>query len=325
MAISDTMSQQIINQAWSKAEALSELLQARLDAAETAVSGSTSMGTAAADPITSISKPNVLIPEEATGPDIITFLDYNEQIIDKLVVLFANYITTYFPSNAASLSATETWLQNSIDNGGTGINAAVEAQIWERDRSRILDEANRADEEVKALWATRGFPLPPGALTYQTAMIQQKAQDAISAASRDTAIKVFQTEVEGIRFAVESAIKLRQVAVSSAGDYIKAMAGSQQIAQALVTSQSELQARLITAAASFYNADIQAAEAMFRSRATNAGFAQESGKVNATIGAQDRHKRGDVAVAAADAVARQAAAMNNNLHTSVGVQGTERL
>lgn len=325
MAISEVMSQQIINQAWSKAEALSELLQARLDAAETAVSGSTSMGTATAAPISSIPKPNVLIPEEATGPDIITFLDYNEQIMDKLVVLFSGYITTYFPSSAATLSATESWLQNAINNGGTGVNTAVENQIWERDRSRILDEANRAEEEVETLWETKGFPLPPGALTYQTAMIQQKAQDAISAASRDTAIKVFQTEVEGVRFAVENAIKLRQVAVSSAGDYIKAMAGSQQTAQALVTSQSELQARLITAAATFYNADIQAAEAMFKSRATNAEFAQESGKVNATIGAQDRHKRGDVAVAAADAVARQAAAMNNNLHTSVGVQGSEKL
>lgn len=325
MAISDVMSQQIINQAWAKAEVLSEQLQSRLDAAETAVSGSTAMGSATATPITAIPRPNVEIPYEATGPDIVTFLDYNDQIIDKLALLFADYLTTYFPINAATLSAAETWLQDAINNGGTGINTAVEAQIWERDRSRILDEASRAEDEVDAMWSTKGFPVPPGALTYQTAMIQYKAQDAISAASRDTAIKVFQTEVEGMRFAVENAIKLRQVAVSAAGDYIKALSGSQQIAQALVTSQSELQSRLISAAATFYNADTQAQETMFKSRVANATFAQESAKVNATLGAQDRHKRGDVAVAAADAVARQAAAMNNNLHTSVGVQGSERL
>lgn len=325
MSESATLSQQIVNQAWAKAEALDAELKARLDAAQTAISGGDSMTGATATPILAISEPPVAIPIEAEGPDLTLFNQYNDAIINKLVVLFSDYISTNFPLNHTTLSLAETWVQNQLANGGAGINATVEAQLWARDRDRILAEGARAEDEAANLWAARGFPIPPGALQHQTLMIQRATQTELSKSSREIAIEAFRAEVEMIKMTVAAAIDLRKTAVAAAGDYIKAMASSQSTAQDLVMGKSQAQNALIQAAASFYNARANAEDTMFKSRLANASFVQEASKVNVSLASDNRQKRGDVAVAAADAVARQAAAMNNNLHTSVGVQGTEKL
>ena len=325
MSVSADLTNTILDRAWSKAEAVDVLLQSRLDAAQTAVSGSTSMGVASATPITSITAPSVNIPLEAEGPDLTVFNTFNNAIFEKLVTAFADYLTDQFPMNATTMSQAESWLQNEILNGGSGINPLIEAQIWERDRSRILKDAIRAADETTAFWATKGFPLPPGALQAQMLQIQQTAQDELAKSSREVAIETFKAELEMIKFALGEAIKLRQIAVTSAGDYIKAIASSQNVSYQMAMGKSQAQNGLINAAAAFWNAKANAEDIMFKSRLANASFSQEAMKVSATISAQDRHKRGDVAVAAADATARQAAAMLNNLHTSVGVQGSEKL
>ena len=133
MAISQDMSWQIINQAWTKAEALNEQLQDRMDAAQTATSWSGGGFVAATvAPIESIAMPSVTIPLEAQGPDMTLFNEYNDNIIDKLVALFSGYIADNFPTNIALYSAAEAWVQNQIQNGGSGVNAAIEQQLFER-------------------------------------------------------------------------------------------------------------------------------------------------------------------------------------------------
>lgn len=325
MAESSNITWQIINQAWTKAEALDGELKSRLDAAETTVMGGSSMTGANAAPIVTIAEPNVAIPLEAEGPDLTVFQQYNDAIIGKLTGLFGDYLSTYFPLSNTTLSVAETWVQNQISTGGAGINAAVEALIWERDRSRIAAELVRATDEIASVWASRRFPIPPGALQHQTLEIQKKSMDELAKSSREVAIETFKAELEMVRFAVSGAIQLRTLAVSAAGDYIRALASSQTTAHQMSLGKSQAQNSLIQAAASFYNARANAEDTMFKSRLANAGFIQEAAKVNVTLSSGDRHKRADVAVSAADAVGRQAAAMLNNLHTSVGVQGEEKL
>lgn len=324
MPVSVDLTNTIISQAWTKAEQSAADLQDRLDAAQTAVSGSSGMGAATAAPIAGIAAPVVNIPLEAAGPDLIIFDEYNTAIFNKMVAAMADYIANYFPMDNATLAAAEGWLQNAIA-GGTGVNPAIESQLFERDRSRILAEGIRAVDDLSSVWSARRFPLPPGPLAAQVMQVQQKTQDELAKSSRETAIKMYDLEIENVRFAVENAIKLRGIAVSAAGDYIKALASSQNTAYELSMGQANAQNGLISAAAAFYNAKTNAEDTMFKSRSVNAGFNQEAAKVNATISAQDRHKRGDIAVAAADAVARQVSAYANNLHTSVGVSGSEKI
>lgn len=325
MPVSDTLSSQIINQAWTKAVSLSADLESRLDAAQTAISSTTGLTVTTPTPLGTITEPTVDIPLEAQGPDLTLFNSYNNAIFDKLVAALAGYITEYFPADAATFAAAEAWLYDEIVNGGSGVNATIEAQVWERDRSRIVGDATRAADEAVAMWAGKRFPIPTGALQYQTMQIQQKMQDELAKSSRETAIKAWEMEKEMVKFAIENALKARQIALTTAGDYIKALASSQNMAYQLVMGKSQAQNGLIQAAAAFYNARTNAMDVVQKSKLANAQIDADVGKANLSSSTHLITKRADVAVAAADAVAREAAAMLNNLHTSVGVQGTEKL
>lgn len=324
MSASEALTWQIINQAWTKAEALSTDLQGRLDDAQTAVSGSIIVPTVPVDPIDPITEPNINIPTEAEAPDIHLFREYNDEIIDKLVDLYANYISTYLPTNASLNALAESWLSDQINNGGSGVNAAVEAQIFERDRSRITGEATRALADIEATWATKRFPIPTGAMQYQTAQVEYAKLAELGKSSRETAIKSFEVEVGMVKFAIEKAHEARFKALGAARDYIATMAGSQNTSTQLVTNRAAMQNGLISAVAGLLNARTNAADTVFKAGFATSRLQQEAALAAAEISKKQMEKRGDIAVAAADSVARQTSALLNNLHTSVGVQGQER-
>lgn len=320
------MSWQIINQAWTKAESIDAQLQERMDAAQTATSWSGGeLVPQVVDPIASIPAPEVDIPLEAQGPDMTLFNQYNDNIIDKLVDLFSNFIADNYPTSMSMYAEAESWVKNQLQNGGSGINAAIEAQLHERERSRALADAQRAENEITESWAAKRFPMPPGALAYQILQVQQKAQDEIAKSSREVAIKSWEAELDMIKLAVVEAEKMRSAAVGAAGDYIKTMASSQNTSYQLTMGKSQAQNGLIAAAASWYNAETNAKDTIFKSNLAKASLTQDAGKVNATLKVQNKAKVADVAVANAEFVARQAQAMLNNLHTSVGVQGQQRI
>lgn len=325
MSASEVLTQQIINTAWAKAETLLGDLDWRLDHAETAVGGSISV-TSPTPPaeITGLASPAVTIPTEAAGPDLVVFNQYNDAIILKLTDLYADYLATYFPLSATTISLAESWVQSAI-NGGSGIDPLIEQQLWERDRDRILLEAGRAEEAVADMWAARRFPLPPGIAVFQTQEIQRKAQEELSKSSREIAIKMFEVEIENVKFAIGLAKDLRALAVGAAGDYIKALSASQNTSYELSMGQANAQNGLINAVANYSNAQANLQDTMFKSRLANANLQKDVGIESARIAAAMQGKRGDVTVAAADTVGRAAAAMLNNLHTSVGVQGQERM
>lgn len=323
MSVSADLSNQIVNQAWTRAESLLGDLDWRLDHAETASSGSVSVPIASTAPLTGIDEPAINIPMEASGPDLTVFNQYNTQILGNLVDLFRDFLAEYFPLDAATLSAAETKIQTMLTTGGTGVNTAVEAQIWERDRSRISADALRAADEVISMWATRNFPIPPGAAQSQTLQIQQKAQDELAKSSREVAIKVYETEVDMIKTALAAAIDMRKTAVSAAGDYIKSLASSQHTSYEMSMGKSQATNGLISAVASFYNARTKAKETVFSSTLSSNQVANTANIEQARIAAGLIGKRAEIAVSAAETVGRAAAAMLNNLHTSIGVQGKE--
>jgi hypothetical protein len=128
-----------------------------------------------------------------------------------------------------------------------------------------------------------------------------------------------------VKFAIDQAMKYRIAALNAAGDYIKAIASSQGTALNFAMGQSQAQNGLINAAAAFYNARTNAHDTVFKSHLANSNLKQEATKAEGVFAMQRMMKSADVAVAGADAVARQAAAMLNNLHTTVGVSGQERI
>lgn len=325
MSAAEALTWQIINQAWTKAEALSSDLTGRLDDAQTAVSGSITVSASPVTPIAPIVEPSINIPVEAEEPDIHLFMEYNQEIIDKLVTLYSGYISTYFPTNATLYSLAETWITDQLNNGGSGIDPDIEAQIFERDRSRISAEATRAIADIESTWAAKRFPIPTGAMQYQTAQVENAKLAELSKSSRESAIKVFDAELDMVKTALGLAKDARKEAVAAAGDYIRVMSGSQTTSTQLVTNRAATQNGLISAVAGLINARTNAADTVFKAGYMSSELGQRTGELASKIAMEQMNKRGDIAVAAADTVARQTAALLNNLHTSVGVQGSEKL
>lgn len=54
---------------------------------------------------------------------------------------------------------------NTLNNGGTGLGADVEAALWERARNRTELENERLFAETEEFFAARGYEIPPGVLT----------------------------------------------------------------------------------------------------------------------------------------------------------------
>lgn len=250
----------ILNRAITLGNEKAERAEALGDEAITASFGAAGVNVLPTDPTPAIVEPNVTIPANASGLDVALFNSTYQRIIDDLSDKFADFLTEFFPLDTALMSAVETWLRRAIEEGGTGVNPTVEAQIWQRDRDRITTESASAADEVVAAWAARGYPLPPGAAVAAVQDIQRKRAADLGNQSREIALNMFKTEIENVRFAVGKAIDYRTSAVAAAGDYIRAMALGPQLATQLATAASDAQARLISAASTFYNARINVAQ-----------------------------------------------------------------
>ena len=71
--------------------------------------------------------------------------------------IFNGFLNDYFPPLGFCLSSVETWICNTINNGGTGIPAAVEAQIWQRGRDKEALEAARLEDEALNFFCRAGL------------------------------------------------------------------------------------------------------------------------------------------------------------------------
>lgn len=268
-------------------------------------------------PDVSVSEPRVSIPTRANGVDTAVFDSMYAQIVEDLAGRFRTFITEFFPINPDLMPSVEAWLETAITDGGTGINANVERQIWQRDRDRLSMEAATAADQAVNSWASRGYPMPPGAAMATLTAITQKRMEQVAAVSRDAAIKSFETEVENIRFAIGQAIDYRTKAISAAGDYIRALAVAPDIASKMSTQSADAQARLISAVAGYFNARTSAAELSTKVDMYNADAQVKAALANQETDAKYTGYRVDAAMASANSIGQQAAAALNGLNSTV--------
>lgn len=243
---------------------------------------------------------------------------------EEIQTMIANGLTSfyinYFPLGN-ELAAARAWIENAILNGGTGLNANIEAQIWERDRSRVLLDAARSVSEVAATWAARGYPMPPGAMFDQVGRIDQDARDKIAQASRDVAIKQAEIELDNVRFAIGKAIELRTSAIQAAGDYIRTLALGPQLGVQLATAVVDAKTKMASALTSFYQAKISAIELPLRANIAQANANVEVRKANLASENAGISARVATVEAAARAAGTQAAAALNSINASTGFTG----
>lgn len=264
-------------------------------------------------------EPLVHIPQTATGLDTALFDSTYQRIFDDLTNQFADFFSEYFPNECNSLGAAQEWLCKVLTEGGTGIRPHIEEQIWQRERSRTLREASRASEEVMTTFASRGFPLPPGAAQHQVSLVQQRLLEQNAEASRTRAIQQAELEIQNIRFAVEQALDYRVKGIQAAAEYIRTLALGPQIAMQLATSASDAQARLITAASSYYNARIRLEEIKLDVQKTNTAFNLDAGKTSVGAFVDLLRTRANTITAVSQSLGTQAGSALNAMHASAGI------
>lgn len=319
MAAAENM-QAIIDQALEvareKSDEAKELIEAAIDAADVRPPQISSTYLSGGPKVV---EPPVNIPMNATGLDSALYDSTYDRILTDLSGKFAGFFDEYFPNECDYLAKAQQWMCDVLDTGGTGIKPAVEDQIWQRDRARVLRDSARAEDDIVATFAARGFPLPPGAAAHAVGLVQQDARDKIAQASRDVAIKQAEIEIENIKFAVQQALDYRIKAIAAAGDYIRTLAIGPDIAMKLATSSADAQAKLISAASQYYNArisvaslDVELIKAFGSMRNTRniaqGGINVEALKLKATTYSS-----------VAESLAHQASAALNSLHASAQV------
>lgn len=235
---------------------------------------------------------------------------------------YVTFLQTYFP-DGAYYTAALAWLTRALTQGGTGLNAAVEQQLWERGRSRLAIEAERARNDVTQAFANRGFPLPPGALLHATQVIGQDMRDKLAEQSRDISIESFKAELENTRFAITNAIDLRVKAIASAGDYIRTLIQGPQIAAQFASTMAGLKTDFARTMVALYQAENTALEPRIRLNIQDAELKMRGEEANLRARSATDENRARAAAATAQMVANAAAASLNGINAGASISGSD--
>lgn len=231
-----------------------------------------------------------------------------------LVSKFTDFRASYFPTENAGYAAAEAWLADAIANPA-GLPPDVLAQLLSDDQARIMADRQRSQDNVLAQFASRRFPLPPGAAASAVVQIEQKAQDELAESSR----KLTALSVEMQKFNVEKLLGLRGMAMDSATKYIAALASGPELASKVFGVAYDAQSKLITSASTFYNARIQAAEVTSKVAQYNNSIALDAASKNQAAELQMVENKLKGLVMEIQALAQMCTALYNNLHTGATV------
>lgn len=243
-------------------------------------------------------------------------------VMEQINTMFLDFFQTHFPPDTYVLEA-EAWVTRAIAEGGTGLNLAVEAQLWERARSRTLADADRAQAELAVAWASRRFPVPPGAYMNASLQLARNAQDAVAEAARTQAVETFKAELENVRFAVERATQLRTLAMQSAGEYIRSMALGPQVGQGMSTVVPEAQTKLATTLREYYKTQMETVDWRYKVAMGNMEKHKDWDRAQWSKRFEDYFKQAELIMEAAKMAGNMGAAALNGIHAQASVSGND--
>lgn len=247
-----------------------------------------------------------VVPE--VGDAMTTYESQRDKMIALLSAQLADFFRLYYPLASDAFDKATNWLVNTITLGGTGINPAVEAQIWQRGRDRIVADSLSTQAQIMDDFASRGFSLPAGAMAARIDAARFDQAAKLQEQSRDVAIKQAEIEIENLRFAVEQAVKSRMQAMQAAVEYIRSLMSGPEIASKLALLNAEAKARMMSATADMYRARLSRDEIAMKIPLTEAELGVRSGIAGMEGFYHGMDSRVRAAAAAADVYGRAAQA-----------------
>jgi hypothetical protein len=307
MAVADVVNDLISNAA-TRADNLSTqattAAQNAIDSADLGIGGYTPP-TIIADLVA----PATAVPTDVSDSIATAFDTAFDMYHDDFQTRIAEFLQNYFPSlNAGLTTATDTWIIDSINSGGSGLSVDVEAALWQRDRDRITDESMRLEEEAYAEFAGRGFDMPGGVLLNRLDQVRLDASKKIADSSRTAAITTAEWALKNTQFAVEQGIKLRVEMLDALSKYLAVFAQIPNTAAEYAKVMLAAQTSLWDASARLYEDRIKEEALNVQAQTSVAANATQYGGVFIGTQAEMAKARASAAVGAAGALGQIAAA-----------------
>jgi len=262
--------------------------------------------------------PDAVEPEIPDVADsTITYDAKLAEIVQLLSDQLANFFSTYYPLASDAFDEATAWLVDTITNGGVGINEEVAAELWQRDRENIIADTRRVKYGLSTGFSAKGYTLPAGAMVRKMYEADVDGAGRIGVSSTAISAKQYETEIETIKFAVGKALESRGMAMQAAGDYIRAVATAPASAVDVASINTDAQAKMMAAAATWYGARLDRDKIVLSSKLAEMGSRDDIYKhrrSNATANSQvDVQALGS----AADVFARTASAALASLNSIV--------
>ncbi len=308
------------------------------NAIETANKNTTAVDEAAQN-LTSIAGGYYFVPPDSTDkfavsaiepeiPDVDALTFQYEAQLDKLIKLLsdqlAGFFSKYYPLANDAFDEATAWMIDVITGGGTGINATIEAQLWQRNRDRILAETTSKRAQITAGYAAKGYFLPAGAMLKKQEEMDYAALAANGVNSTEVAKIQFDREIDTVKFAVDQAIRSRTMAMQAAAEYIRAVATAPASAIRAAEFTYDAKAKMMAAAATWYEARLDRDKIILNSKLAEMNSRDDIYKAQKTFAIQGDQVKASALTAAADAYARTAMAALSSLNSIVssGINAT---
>jgi hypothetical protein len=110
-------------------------------------------------------------------------------------------------------------LLSNIDDGGTGLDATVEAAIFARGTERDSNALQDIIDKTTSQWAKMGFTLPDGLLSAELAALNEAYLNKRLDTSRDISIEQAKLEQENLKYTLQYAITLEMKMFDLADKY----------------------------------------------------------------------------------------------------------
>lgn len=216
-------------------------------------------------------------------------------------------------------------------------DAAKVRAAWDRARDRAVLDNQRANGEMLATWAAKGYPLPPGAAAHQQVQNDLDARNKIADINRQQAEDFAKTEVDAKRLALEhqrgaaellvraqeALLRARAEALRAVGEYMRTLILRYQAASEIAGQEFEARSKLASLALAFYKQKADFEELPLRVRMGNADRSAQMDTDARRHRFETRNAKISVMQTKIQGAAQRAAAAVNALHAQANVSGNE--
>ncbi len=109
-------------------------------------------------------------------------------------------------------------LLDGVENGGTGLGATIETNLWNRDIERLSQQKDDDVEETLNFWSARGFTMPYGMIQKAVEVVQDKFTQNRSESSRNIANEQAKIAKEMTQFFLTTGLSLEQLELNHANN-----------------------------------------------------------------------------------------------------------